>query len=341
MHVMEVKANSPFKSPLEFEETMQMAVTTLNQIVQKHGARLLGTGMHPLLKLRETSIWPHYHKKIYREYSKIFNLNQHGWLNIQSFHLNLPYEKEVDGVQIHNLLVNLIAYLPAIASSSPIYEGKNGPDLDNRLQFYKINQKEIPSITGEVIPEYVSSFSQYKHDVIDRYSEDLAKAGASKALLNREWINSRGVIFRFDRRALEVRVLDEQECVRSDVALSCFVRAALRGLISLKAELLPHNLLVKDFNLIIKAGLNAQVSSPYGKSARQVCQHYLNLAFEYATEDEKKYFWIIQKRIENGSLSEIIRRRVLGRSEKTDFHEAIISVYSTLINCLSDNEPYF
>ncbi|HUK84802.1 MAG TPA: hypothetical protein VLU95_02960, partial [Candidatus Acidoferrum sp.] len=121
----------------------------------------------------------------------------------------------------------------------------------------------------------------------------------------------------------------------------CFVRAALRGLISLKAELLPHNLLVKDFNLIIKAGLNAQVSSPYGKSARQVCQHYLNLAFEYATEDEKKYFWIIQKRIENGSLSEIIRRRVLGRSEKTDFHEAIISVYSTLINCLSDNEPYF
>ena len=77
----------------------------------------------------------------------------------------------------------MCAYLPAIAASSPIYEGKIGPDVDNRLQFYKINQKEVPSITGEVIPEYVSSLSQYKHEVIGRYSQDLAKAGAGKTLL--------------------------------------------------------------------------------------------------------------------------------------------------------------
>ena len=93
LHVMEIKANQPFKTPFEFEETMQNAVTTLNQIVQKHGAMLLGTGMHPLLKLQDTAVWPHYHKKIYQQYGKIFNLNQHGWLNIQSFHLNLPYPK--------------------------------------------------------------------------------------------------------------------------------------------------------------------------------------------------------------------------------------------------------
>jgi len=99
---MEIKANEPFKSPIEFEETMQNAVTVLNQIVQKHGAMLLGTGMHPLLKLHDTAIWSHYHKKIYQQYGKIFNLNQHGWLNIQSFHLNLPYQKEVDAIQIHN-----------------------------------------------------------------------------------------------------------------------------------------------------------------------------------------------------------------------------------------------
>ena len=107
LHVLEVKANSPFKSPVEFEKTMQDAVTTLNQIVQKHGAKLLGTGMHPLLNLDDTAIWSHYHKKIYNEYGKIFNLNQHGWLNIQSFHLNLPYQKEADGIQIHNHLANL------------------------------------------------------------------------------------------------------------------------------------------------------------------------------------------------------------------------------------------
>lgn len=341
LHVMELKANTPFKSPVEFEETMQDGVSTLNQILQKHGAMLLGTGMHPLLKLKDTAIWSHYHKKIYDEYSKIFNLKQHGWLNIQSFHLNLPYQKETDGVQIHNLLVNLCAYLPAIAASSPIYEGKTGSNIDNRLQFYKMNQKEIPSVTGEVIPDYATSFSQYKTDVISRYSEDLSKAGAGKTLLLREWVNSRGIIFRFDRSALEIRVMDEQECIKSDVALSCFVRAAIRGLMTLKAELLPHDLLVKDFNMIVKEGLNARVSSPNGKTAREVCQRYLNLAFEYSNEDEKKYLWVIKKRLENGNLSEIIRDRVIRRSQKTDFHEAVFDVYSTLIKCLFDNEPYF
>ena len=148
MHVMEIKANEPFKSPVEFEETMQNAVCTLNQVVHKHGAGFLGTGMHPLLKLKDTAVWPHYHRKIYQEYGKIFNLNQHGWLNIQSFHLNLPFQTQTDAIQTHNYLANLSAYLPAIAASSPIYEGKNGADIDNRLQFYKINQKEIPSITG-------------------------------------------------------------------------------------------------------------------------------------------------------------------------------------------------
>jgi len=341
MHVMELKANSPFKSPVQFEETMQNAVLTLSQIVQKHGARLLGTGMHPLLKLKDTAIWPHYHRKIYREYAKIFNLHRHGWLNIQSFHLNLPYQKESDGIQLHNLLANVCAYLPAISASSPIYEGKVGPDEDNRLKFYKLNQKEIPSVTGDVIPEYATSFRQYKHDVIMKYSEDLAKAGASKTLLRREWVNSRGLIFRFDRSAIEIRVMDEQECIKSDVAFSSFIRAALRGLIAKKTELLPHALLISDFNAVIKKGLNAEVLNPYAKTAKQVCQSYLDLASEWADSDEKKFLWIIKKRLENGNLSETIRERVLRRAEKTDFHEAVLTVYSTLIKCLTDNEPYF
>ncbi len=340
LHVMEIKANQPFKTPSEFEETMQTAVKTLSQIVQKHGAALLGTGMHPLLKLEDTAIWPHYHKKIYLDYGKIFNLNQHGWLNIQSFHLNLPYQKEFDAIQTHNHLANLCAYLPAMAASSPIFEGKEGPDIDNRLRFYKINQKEVPSVTGDVIPEYATSLKQYKQDVIGQYSQNLAEKGADKTLLRREWVNSRGVIFRFDRCALEVRVMDEQECIKSDVALACFVRAALRGLIESDAELLPHDVLVKDFNAVIKDGLNAEVSSILGKTARQVCQHYLNLAQKHADEDEKKYLWLVKKRIEEGNLSENVRARVLRRAQKTDFHQAIVDVYSTLIKCLIDNQPY-
>ncbi len=107
-----------------------------------------------------------------------------------------------------------------------------------------------------------------------------------------------------------------------------------------RLTLLPHEVLVKDFNAVIKDGLNAEVSNPHGKTARQVCQYFLKLALEYATEDEKKYLWLVKKRIEEGSLSERICANVSRRAEKTDFHEAIIDVYSTLIKCLSNNEIY-
>jgi gamma-glutamyl:cysteine ligase YbdK (ATP-grasp superfamily) len=297
--------------------------------------------MHPSLRLSETSVWPHRHRKIYQEYGKVFNLKQHGWLNIQSYHLNLPYSNEKEAILLHNLLAGLCTYLPAISASSPIYEGKLGSNVDNRLVFYKENQRQVPSITGDIVPEYASSFGQYKKEIIGQYSKDLAKAGVEKTLLFKEWVNSRGAIFRFDRAAIEIRVMDEQECVKSDVALSCFVRAALRGLIASKTKPLSHSLLVSDYNSVIAKGLNAEVLNPAGATARQVCQSLFDLAAENANEDEKKYLWLIKRRIENGNLSELIRERICRKAKKTDLAEAILSIYSTLINCLADNQPYF
>jgi gamma-glutamyl:cysteine ligase YbdK (ATP-grasp superfamily) len=342
LHVMEIKPNKPFRSPENFEETMHGAVLTLLDFLEsKYKAYLLGTGMHPLLKLEETGVWPHRHRQIYQAYSKIFNLNQHGWLNIQSFQLNIPYFNEEKAILIHNLLANICAYLPAISSSSPIYEGRLGEHVDNRLHFYMLNQKEVPSIVGNVIPEYVFSFGQYRKEIIEKYSFDLAKAGAHECLLNKEWINSRGVVLRFDRKAVEIRVMDEQECIKSDVALSCFIRALLRGLMKEKTKLLPQEILVKDFNSALKMGLKAEVLHPQGPTARQVCQRFLQIASENASKEEAKYLPIIQKRIECGSLSEIIRERVQIRAQKTDFREAIVNVYSKLLKSLRDNQPYF
>jgi hypothetical protein len=342
LHVMEIKPNMPFRSPKNFEETMHAAVLTLTDFLEsKYRAHLLGAGMHPLLKLEETGVWPHRHKKIYQAYSKVFNLNQHGWLNIQSFQLNIPYSNQESAIFMHNMLSEICAYLPAISASSPIYEGKFGENVDNRLCFYMLNQKEVSSITGDVIPEYVSSFKQYEKEVIERYSLDLAHAGVDECLLYKDWVNSRGVIFRFDRKAIEIRVMDEQECVKSDVALSCFIRALLRGLMERKAEFLPHEILVKDFNSVIKMGLDAKVAHPMGQTARQVYQQFLKIAWENATVEEKKYLPIIQKRIEHGNLSEIIRERVQQRAQKTDFKEAVINVYSMLIKSLIDNQPCF
>jgi len=342
-HVAEFKANEPFDSPEVFEETMHNAVLRILEFLERrYEARLLGMGMHPSLLLDKVKVWSHRDRQIYQALSRVFNLNQHGWLNIQSFQLNLPFKNEREAVRLYNALANILPYLPAIAASSPIYESKIGDYVDNRLYFYLVNQAEVPSITGDMIPEYVSSFEEYEKTTIRQYSEDLAKVNAPRCLLNKEWLNSRGAVIRFDRKAIEIRIMDEQECVKSDVALSCFIRATLRGILQHREEFeyLPHDILVNNLRAVIRDGLDASVQHPKGSTARQVCRHLHRIAGENASSEEKKYLGIIKRRIEEGSLSDLILKEVTKRVLRTDLGEAIFTVYSSLASSLERNKVY-
>jgi gamma-glutamyl:cysteine ligase YbdK (ATP-grasp superfamily) len=339
-HVAEFKANKPFSSPVVFEETMQKAVETILGILEsRYNARLLGSGMHPFLRLGDARVWSHRDRGLYAAMSRIFNLSQHGWLNIQSFQLNLPYRNESEAVRLHSALTNILPYLPAIAASSPIYESRKGAYIDNRLHFYLANQLEVPSITGSLIPEYVNSLEEYEKITVRQYSEELAKLNAPRCLLNKEWLNSRGAIIRQDRKAIEIRVLDEQESVKSDVALSCFIRAALRGILGdPEYPYLAHLTLVQNFKQVLRKGLQAHVQHPEGKTAGEVCLHLLQTAVNNATNDERKYLPVIRQRIDGGNLSDIILRNVEKKAQKTDLKEAIFTTYSRLADCLEKNQ---
>ncbi len=340
-HVAEFKATEPFRSPHSFEETMYGAVQEISEMLQgEFNARLLGSGMHPTLNLENAEIWPHRDRMIYEALDRIFGLRQHGWLNIQGYQLNLSYGNENDAVKLYNALANILPYLPAISAASPIYESRIGPFVDNRLHFYATNQKKVPSIVGDVIPEYIESFKDYRELTIDRYSRDLLKAGAPSCIIDKEWINSRGAIIRFDRNALEIRLMDEQECVKADVALSCFLRASLRGLLEEKHPYLHHSLLVRDFKAIVKNGLDARVHHPNATTARGICRYLYRVAEKNAHEEEKRYLWVVRKRIEEGNLSNLIRRNVEKREKKTDMNEAIVDVYSNLARSLERNQIY-
>jgi gamma-glutamyl:cysteine ligase YbdK (ATP-grasp superfamily) len=205
-----------------------------------------------------------------------------------------------------------------------------------------MNQTEVPSITGDMIPEYVNSFEEYEKTTVRQYSEDLAKANAPRCLLNKEWLNSRGAVIRSDRKAIEIRIMDEQECVKSDVALSCFIRATLRGIWRQKEEFeyQPHDVLVNNLHAVIIDGLDAFVQHPKGSTAQQVCRYLHRMAEENASSEEKKYLGIVKHRIDNGSLSDLIMKEVTKKVLKTDLEEAVFSVYSSLANCLENNKVY-
>src|SRR3970282_1566581 len=50
--------------------------------------------------------------------------------------------------------------------------------------------------------------------------------------LRHPWLNARGAIPKFDKGALEIRVVDAQECPAADVAIAAATAAVLKALVS-------------------------------------------------------------------------------------------------------------
>lgn len=99
------------------------------------------------------------------------------------------------------------------------------------MNFYKTNQKEIPQMTGKVIPEQVFSKKEYRETIFEPINKAI-KPFDTENLLDQHFLNSRGAIARFDRNAIEIRVIDIQENPAADIAIAALIIAALRLLVS-------------------------------------------------------------------------------------------------------------
>src|SRR5262249_16335968 len=113
----------------------------------------------------------------------------------------------------------------------PLVEGRLTGLLDSRMEVYRTNSARIPSITGLVVPEPVSSRAEYEEKILQRIYREIAPHDP-EGVLQHEWLNARGAIAPFHRNAIEIRVLDMQECPAADVA----VCAAIVGVLHLLVE---------------------------------------------------------------------------------------------------------
>jgi glutamate---cysteine ligase / carboxylate-amine ligase len=281
--------------------------------------RLLGLGMHPTLNLAETAVWDHDEGEYYEVYDRLFNIRQHGWLNIQALQVNLSYSGEKDLVLHFNRLRSLLPYLIAVTAASPVVEGRSTGTADNRLLYYRENQKEIPLICNRIVPEKISSVHDYRQEQETIFAE-LRKHDA--AILCEEWVNSGGVIIRFSRKCLEIKALDEQECIRSDMAVCAFIRSLLRCT-SLPVETDQEALLA----------LTEEAIREGTAAFRPELEQLYTRALGHATPEEKIYLPFIRERIRHGSLSEIVRDRFLRDGE-------IGPILGDLATALETNEPF-
>lgn len=230
LHVIELKTNGPAASLAGLAPVFQEHLRRINGLLAPLGGRLMPSAMHPWMDpFRETRLWPHDDSAIYATYDRIFGCLGHGWANLQSVHLNLPFAGEEEFARLHAAVRLLLPILPALAASSPVMDGRVTGLLDNRLEVYRLNQQRIPSVTGRVIPEPVFSRTDYEEKILRAIYRDIAPHDP-EGILQYEWLNSRGAIARFDRDTIEIRLLDVQECPAADLAIAALIVAVLKAL---------------------------------------------------------------------------------------------------------------
>ena len=352
LHVVELKCTKPEAHMSELADQFHKNVEELNELLDSFGAMLLPTAAHPLMNPeKSTFLWPHDNNDIYAAYNRIFNCHGHGWSNLQSTHLNLPFYDDEEFARLHAAVRLILPILPALAASSPILGGKETGFLDKRLDYYQKNQKVIPSITGKVIPERAFSKRQYHKMIYDRIAHDIAPHDPEN-ILQPVWLNSRGAIARFDRGSIEIRLLDIQECPQADLAIVNLIVLLLKLLVEEKIcshheqqqwEAQPLN---DIFQATIRRAENATIENAdylkmfgvEGKSitAKKLWAHLIKVAQNYYPEEVEAWMPQLKVIMEQGTLATRILNSVSG-----EYSEGNINlIYRELSDCLKYNEMF-
>ena len=347
-HVVELKTNGPTASLEDLTDQFHKNVIEINDLLKTLDAQLLPTACHPLMNpFTETQLWKHSYSEVYELYNRIFDCKGHGWSNVQSTHINLPFYDDSEFEKLHAAVRIILPLIPGLCASSPIIEGKNTGFKDTRLEYYKNNQKEVPEMSGFVIPEPVYTKAEYYKTIFDPINKAI-KPFDTHDILDHHFLNSRGAIARFDRNAIEIRLIDIQECPKADIAICVFIIEVIKYLVNENLASIESQKkcsekpLFNILNNIIKEGEDYIVTN----------SDYLSL-FNLSEPISVKKLWLylfelVQSNINEShweSLDIILNKgtlatRILNGLRNNYSNNNIVKVYRDLAICLQENNLY-
>jgi carboxylate-amine ligase len=347
-HVVELKTNGPTHAIDRLSVAFHQNILEINTLLKPLHAHLLPTAAHPLLNpLKDTELWKHSYSDVYELYNRIFNCKGHGWSNVQSTHINLPFFDDKEFEKLHAAIRIILPLVPGLCASSPILEGKNTGFKDARLEYYKTNQKEIPELTGLVIPERVFTKVDYYATIFEPIKRAI-RPHDTKKILDHHFLNSRGAIARFDRNAIEIRLVDIQECPKADIAICVLIIEVLKLLVYKELTSIQQQKkwlkqeLFDILNPIIKDAENYTISNmeylnmfqiEKSISVQNLWKHLYHLTKENIHESHHE---AIETILNEGTLATRILKAVA-----EDYSEKNIkNVYTKLADCLQDNELF-
>jgi glutamate---cysteine ligase / carboxylate-amine ligase len=345
-HVVELKTNGPAAGVDGLAEEFQQHVEEINRRLGPHSARLLPTAMHPWMDPHTQAVlWPHEYGAVYEAFNRIFDCRGHGWSNLQSMHINLPFAGDEEFGRLHAAVRLLLPLLPALAASSPVMDGSIAGPLDARLEVYRTNSRRIPTVAGRVIPEQAFDEAAYHRLIFEPMFADIAEHDPA-GVLRDEFLNARGAIARFSRGTIEIRLIDSQECPAADLAIAAASIAVLRLLVrqtwSDTAE--QQSVAIDPLEQVLFSSIrdadrgvvdSREVLRHFGVdekslSLSELWNHVLSVALS-RDMIASEHLAPLEVLVDRGPLARRIRERLPEAPTRSDLH----TVYAELADCLA------
>ncbi len=352
LHVIEIKTNGPAPSLAGCAEAFQKDLGQIEALVAPLGGRLMGGAMHPFMDpLTDARLWPHDYSVVYEAYDRIHGCKGHGWANLQSQHLNLPFGDDDEFGRLHAAIRPVLPLLPALAAASPVVEGRVTGMLDNRLEVYRSNQRKTPLAAARVIPEQAWTRAQYEERILQPLYRQVAPLDPD-GVLQFEFLNSRGAIARFDRDAIEIRVLDVQECPAADIGISLLASETIRALASERwaglgelqalevdplAELLLATIRTAEETLVDDEALLRVLGFPDTEgTAADVWRHLQEVLLPEPPRGLSRPHAAVRRILSHGTLATRLVRALGGEPSRG----RLVEVYGDVADCLREGRQF-
>jgi carboxylate-amine ligase len=348
-HVVELKSAAPLSSPAAALDLFPAEIAKVQARLEREGAMLLPGATHPWMDpARESELWPHGDRAIYAAFDRIFDCRGHGWFNCQSVHVNLPFRGDDEFRRLHAAIRVVLPLIPGLAAASPYQEGVATGRMDARLHAYRHHCDRIAEVVGLVVPDVLRSPAEYRARLLRPLYRVIAPHDRD-GLLQDEWLNARGAIARFDRSAIEIRLIDSQECPLADLAIAAAVSAVVRALVEERwcsleeLEQLPTTMLAEHLERAVVAGDEAMVTHtglrdalgwPYADAVSQG-ELWLHL-HRHLVDDpwlEGELDATLGRLLRRGPLARALLERLGPQPER----DAMVRTWRELADCLQEN----
>lgn len=168
-----------------------------------------------------------------------------------------------------------------------------------------------------------------------------------QGILQYEWLNSRAAIPKFEYKAIEIRILDSQECVQADIAIALTIHAILKYWSMKSSYYLDNPCETKRLKTVyeetVNAGFQVQIEDAElarqwllpkrSMSVRSIWSHLIEKIsheLDYTTQKTLEFI------LNHGNLSE----RLLNACGNEINHATLTRTYRQLSHCLLANQLF-